>query len=73
MVFPIGSLTIREKRLKKVRLMSEYKLSVIQTYKAEALIREIKAHLKDYSAEELDELCNKSLFFLYTQSFDAYE
>jgi hypothetical protein len=53
--------------------MSEYKLSVIETYKAEALIREIRAHLKDYSIEELDELCDKSLFFLYTQSFDAYE
>lgn len=53
--------------------MNEYRLSVIETYKAEALIREIRAHLKDYSVEELDELCDKSLFFLYTQSFDAYE
>ena len=53
--------------------MDQFKLSVIETYKAEALIKEIRTHLKDYSIEELDELCDKSLFFLYTQSFDAYE
>lgn len=50
-----------------------YRLSVIETYKAEKLIQEIKAHLKDYSIEELIELCDKSLFFLYNHSFDAYE
>ena len=53
--------------------MSEYRLSVIESYKVEALIQEIKAHLEDYSIEELNELCDKSLFFLHTQSFDAYE
>lgn len=56
-----------------IELMSEYKLSVIESYKVEALIQEIKTHLEDYSIEELNELCDKSLFFLHTQSFDAYE
>ena len=39
--------------MKKVGLISEYRLSVIETYKAKALIREIKAHLKEYSFEDL--------------------
>lgn len=53
--------------------MDKFKLAVIETYKAEALIKEIRTHLKDYSIEQLDELCDTALFFLYTNSFDAYE
>ena len=36
--------------------MDKFRLAVIETYKAESLIKEIRTHLKDYSIEQLDEL-----------------
>ena len=50
-----------------------FKLQVIETYRALALIENIKNRIYEYSPKKLEELCESCLEYIEEHSFDAYE